>query len=191
MDDLQKCALAFQKLLNYEYHFVVGRKGQKREFYLNFNEADFHHLAGLHKLKDIAQIQQGMRSKIFNQILIGEISTVLIEKSTYYSQMVERILPLTDLENMLDDNQLIFRYNEKVHKYSLIQADYLLEGNAGAIPSYLFLCQRNDSETEQMCRTFFRAKNKNYADGQPRWTLLKKEKRCLSSGEMVCLYDRC
>jgi hypothetical protein len=104
--------------------------------------------------------------------------------------MVERILPLTDLENMLDDNQLIFRYNEKVHKYSLIQADYLLEGNAGAIPSYLFLCQRNDSETEQMCRTFFRAKNKNYADGQPRWTLLKKEKRCLSSGEMVCLYDR-
>jgi hypothetical protein len=134
MDDLQKCALAFQKLLNYEYHFVVGRKGQKREFYLNFNEADFHHLAGLHKLKDIAQIQQGMRSKIFNQILIGEISTVLIEKSTYYSQMVERILPLTDLENMLDDNQLIFRYNEKVHKYSLIQADYLLEGNAGGNP---------------------------------------------------------
>jgi hypothetical protein len=43
-------------------------------------------------------------------------------------------LPLTDLENMLDDNQLIFRYNEKVHKYSLIQADYLLEGNAGGNP---------------------------------------------------------
>lgn len=65
MDLLQECANAFQRLLVYEYHFIIGRKGQKREFKLSFQESDFHHLAGLHKLKDIAQIQQGMREKIY------------------------------------------------------------------------------------------------------------------------------
>jgi hypothetical protein len=74
--------------------------------------------------------------------------------------------------------------------WNVMSDNMRVEGNAGLIPSYLFLCQRNDSETEQMCRTFFRVKNKNYADGQPRWTLLKKEKRYLPLGEMVCLYDR-
>jgi hypothetical protein len=98
MDILQECALAFQELLVYEYHFVIGRKGQMKEFCLNFDKADFHHIAGLHKLKDIAQIQQGMRDKIFDQIISGGISLSLIEKSAYYGQMRGRILPLTDLE---------------------------------------------------------------------------------------------
>ena len=78
MDLLKKCALSFQKLLEYEYHFVIGRKGQLREFRLGFDKADFHHLAGLHKLKDIAQIQHGMRDKIFEKKLNGNISMNLI-----------------------------------------------------------------------------------------------------------------
>ena len=53
MDLLKKCALNFEKILAYQYHFVVGRKGISREFLLNFDEADFHHLVGLHKLRDI------------------------------------------------------------------------------------------------------------------------------------------
>ena len=106
MDKLQLCAKAFQKLLEYEYHFIIGRKGKLREFYLNFDKADFHHLSGLHKLKDIAQIQQGKRNKIFDQIISGEITQVLIEKSVYYEQMQGRIFPLTDLEKMLDDKRI-------------------------------------------------------------------------------------
>jgi hypothetical protein len=104
--------------------------------------------------------------------------------------MAERILPLAGLENMLDDNQMIFRYNEKVHKYSLIKADYLLEGQAELVPSFLFLGMRNDDEKEQMCRTFFRIANKDYTEGQPRYTLLKKEKIHLRSGINVVQYDR-
>lgn len=190
MDKLQLCAKAFQKLLEYEYHFIIGRKGKLREFYLNFDKADFHHLSGLHKLKDIAQIQQGKRNKIFDQIISGEITQVLIEKSVYYEQMQGRIFPLTDLEKMLDDNQMIFRYNEKVHKFSLIKADYLLEGQAYEIPSFLFLGKRNDDEMEQMCRTFFRAEKKDYTQGQSQYTLLKKEKKHLPSGEITIQYDR-
>jgi len=176
MDLLQECARGFQNLLVYEYHFVLGRKGQLRDFYLTFSATDFHHLAGLHKLKDIAQLQQGMREKVFERILKGDISLTLIEKSVYYEQMQGRILPLSDLENMLDDNKMIFRYNEKIHKFSLIKAEYLLKGQANSVPSYLFLGMRNKDEKEQMCRTFFRIKDKDYTEGQPQYTLLKKEK---------------
>ena len=190
MDLLKKCALSFQKLLEYEYHFVIGRKGQLREFRLGFDMADFHHLAGLHKLKDIAQIQQGMREKIFEKILQGDISMRLLKKSSYYSQMEGRILPLTGLERFLDDNQMIFRYNEKIRKFSVIKADYLLEGNANLIPSYLFLGARKEDEKEQMCRTFFRIKDKDYTEGQPKYTLLKKEKVHLPTGNMVTQFDK-
>ena len=190
MDLLKECALSFQVLLEYEYHFVIGRKGQLREFRLGFDMADFHHLAGLHKLKDIAQMQQGMREKIFEKILQGDISMRLLKKSSYYSQMEGRILPLTGLERFLDDNQMIFRYNEKIHKFSVIKADYLLEGKANLIPSYLFLGARNEDEKEQMCRTFFRIEDKDYTEGQPKYTLLKKEKVHLPTGNTVTQFDK-
>jgi hypothetical protein len=105
MDIIQECAFAFQKLLSYEYHFVIGRKGKMKEFYLN-------------------------------------------------------------------------------------KADYLLEGQPNSTPSYLFLGKRNKGEMEQMCRTFFKIEDKDYTEGQARYTLLKKEKKDLSSGTIVIQYDR-
>lgn len=190
MDLLKRCALSFQVLLEYEYHFVIGRKGKLREFRLGFDKADFHHLAGLHKLKDIAQIQHGMRDKIFEKILNGNISMNLIEKSSYYSQMSGRIFPLAGLEHFLDDNQMIFRYNEKIQKFSMIKADYLLEGKGNVIPSYLFLGARKHDEKEQMCRTFFRIEDKEYTEGQPKYALLKKEKIHLPTGERLVQFDK-
>lgn len=190
MDLLYTCAVSFLRLLEYQYHFVIGRKGQLREFYLDFDKADFHHLVGLHKLKDIAQLQQGMREKIFDNILKSNITEELIKKSAYYEQMKDRILPLTDLEKLLDDNKVIFRYNEKVQKFSLIRADYLLEGQANGIASFLFLGKRNKDEKEQMCRTFFRIGEKDYTQGQPQYTLLKKEKMHLPTKILTVQYDR-
>ena len=113
-----------------------------------------------------------------------------LQKSIYYEQMSKRILPLIKLENMLDDNNIIFRYNEKVQKFSLIKADYLLEGRANEIPTFLFLGKRNSNELEQMCRTFFRIGDKDYTVGQPQYTLLKKEKKHLPSGIVTVQYNR-
>lgn len=161
-----------------------------KEFYLTFDKADFHHLLGLHKLKDIAQIQRGMREKIFDKILNGFINETLIRKSAYYEQMKDRIVPLIGLEEMLDGNNMVFRYNEKVQKFSVIKADYLLEGCASEIPAFLFLGKRNGDEKEQMCRTFFRVGDIDYTKGQPQYTLLKKEKRNLLTDEVIVQYDK-
>ena len=98
--------------------------------------------------------------------------------------------PLMSLESMLDDNNMIFRYNEKSHKFSLIKADYLLEGKVREIPVFLFLSKRRDNEQEQMCRTFFRKGYKDYTEGQPQYTLLRKEKKHLPSGVVSVQYNR-
>ena len=51
-DKLQRCALAFQKLIDTQYEIIIGRKGQMSKIILNFSETEFVHLAGLHKLID-------------------------------------------------------------------------------------------------------------------------------------------
>ena len=72
----------------------------------------------------------------------------------------------------------------------MIKADYLLEGKGNVIPSYLFLGARKHDEKEQMCRTFFRKGYKDYAEGQPQYALLRKEKKHLPSGVVSVQYNR-
>lgn len=126
MDSLQKCAKAFDQLTRYQYHFVIGRKGQTLKFTVSFDPSDFHHLAGLHKLKDNVRLQTGQRSTIFRDVLDGKYPFEQIKHSAYFREMEQRLTPLAHLEEFLDSNEIIFRYNEKANRFSAIQADYLL-----------------------------------------------------------------
>lgn len=123
------------------------------------------------------------------EILNGRITYSDIKQSSYFHEMEPRLLPLSQLELFLDSNEIIFRYNSKANIYSVIQADYLLQNDYGGIPVYLFLAKRSYGDT-QVCRTFFPKSGKDYAEGQPRYTLLKKEKRNLITGEIIIQYDR-
>ena len=101
----------------------------------------------------------------------------MIEKSLFYEKMSDRLEPLCHLEELLDSDQLIFKYNENVRVYSQIKADFLLEGVYNENPVYLFLGSREENNLKnQMCRTFFPKRSIDYSFGQPRYTLLKKEK---------------
>ena len=73
--------------------------------------------------------------------------------------------------------------------FSVIQADYLLQNEFDGQAVYLFLAQRMGDDT-QVCRTFFPKEDKDYAEGQPRYTLLKKEKINRKTGEVIVQYDR-
>lgn len=190
MDLLKKCALGFNILLKHKYHFILGRKGKLKEFTISFDKSDFHHLAGLHKLKDNAKIQYGKRADVFDSILTGKITLEQIQKSEFYSEMEKRLEPLCYLEEFLDNNDLIFRYNKKINKYSVIQADYLLENKYLNQIVYLFLGARAENESEQMCRTFFPKQKIDYTLGQEKYTLLKKEKINIETGKEEVLYNR-
>ena len=189
MDLLQTCAEAFEQLLPYQYHIVIGRKGKILEFTLSFDRADFHHLAGLHKLTDNVRFLTGKREVIMQEILSGKLKLSHAQQSAFFRQMEPRLKPLAHLEECLDSNEMIFRYNSKVHTFSVIQADYLLQNNFEGNPVYLFLVCRKGADT-QVCRTFFPKTEKDYAKGQPRYTLLKKEKINLYTGKTIVQYER-
>ena len=189
MDLLQECAKSFESLLPFQYHIVAGRKGKILDFTISFDRADFHHLAGLHKLTDNVRFLTGKRAIVMQEILSGRLTIAQARQSVFFSQMEPRLKPLSHLEQFLDSNKIIFRYNSKAHTFSVIQADYLLQNDFEGQPVYLFLAQRAGKST-QVCRTFFPKAEKDYAQGQPRYTLLKKEKINRNTGEITVQFDR-
>lgn len=177
-------------MLDIAYHFVIARKGIQREFTLSFQKSDFHHIAGLHKLRDIFTAQHGSREELFDNVLNETISQNLIQKSEFYGDSSSRLLTLCHLEEILDSENLIFKYNENVRVYSQIKSDFLIEGKVKELPVYLFLVSRNDDMKNQMCRTFFPKSTIDYSYGQPKYTLLKKGKIRVSDGAVLYSYNR-
>ena len=70
MDKLQKCAKAFENLLEIQYRIIIGRKGKTVELVIGFSKLDFHHLMGLGKLKDL-RIAKQKRGSVFDEIITG------------------------------------------------------------------------------------------------------------------------
>ena len=188
MDRLQECAKAFQKLFDTQYHIIIGRKGKSVDLTVEFVPLDFHHLMGLGKLKDLHIATQN-REQVFFRILDGSISDTLINKSRYISQIQNRFSPLASIEQIFDDNRLVFRYNEKQDNFSLIQADYLLSTPHDNADIYIFIAQKELSGM-YYCRSFFPREDKDYTVGQTRYTLLFKEKITVSTGKREIQYDR-
>ncbi len=81
VDKLQRCALAFQKLIDTQYEIIIGRKGQMSKIILNFSETEFVHLTGLHKLVDNDFFRTASRKKVFDYALDGKISYDTLTKS--------------------------------------------------------------------------------------------------------------
>ena len=191
LDFLHQCAQNFNRLLDFSYYFVIARKGIQREFRISFHKTDFHHLAGLHKLTDKRRLQHGSRETLFDRILQGEFDTSFLESSFHFDEMKERLAALVNLEKLLDSENLIFKYNENVRICSSIKSDYLLEGDIDDQTLFLFLGERfDDNPIEQVCRSFFPKSKIDYSVGQPRYTLLKKEKISISDGLVLSSYER-
>ena len=69
MDLLTEAANSYLRLINYEYEFVLGKKGELVNILLKFQEDNFFHLAGLHKLKDIYAISRLTKRAHISEIL--------------------------------------------------------------------------------------------------------------------------
>lgn len=143
---------------------------------------------GLGKLKDLRIAKQN-RSSVFDEIIIGSTTYETLAKSRYLSQIENRFEPLALIEQLLDDNRLVFRYNAKLNQFSLIEADYLLSTPLENSDIYIFIAEHKDTG-KYFCRSFFPKEKKDYTEGQPRYTMLYKEKKNLTTGETVIQYDR-
>lgn len=188
MDKLQECAKAFKELTDIQYHIIIGRKGHAIDLIIDFSPMDFHHLMGLGKLKDLRLATQN-RESVFSNIIDGNISDSTITRSRYHSQIQNRFAPLAAIEQIFDDNRLVFRYNKQQNSFSLIEADYLLSTPHEGNEIYIFLARHGNSETF-FCRSFFPKESRDYTVGQPVYTLLFKEKIKLSSGAREVQYNK-
>lgn len=174
MDDLKIAALVFQGLLNVKYKIVLGKKGRLTEFCIDFEKADFFHLVGLQYLKDLPQLKKN-RELIFDKIVADEITTCDISKSQFYKDIEQRIKDFALFENLLDSNELVFKYSKNRSSFSNIKAEYFLKTLFDNRTNYIFIDSSNGRENK-LCVSFFFNDCNNYAENQITMTLLYKEK---------------
>lgn len=187
MRNIRDCVSAFLPLLNTEYEIVLGRKGVSVTLRITFDKKDCFHLMGLQYLIDRPELNRD-RGKVFDEIVAGSITTRQVESSDFYKKIEERVNFLPLLEQLLDSNDTVFKYNQKANTYSMIDADYLMKNNMEDRNLYLFLSQGSDDR--YFCRSFFPEQKMDYTKNQASWTMLYKKKRNLSTGEEMVLYDR-
>jgi hypothetical protein len=181
------CVYAFQPLLDKEYEIVIGRKGVSVPLRIAFKKRDCYHLMGLQYVADRPELHKD-RSKVYDEIMSGDISVKQIESSDFYDKIALRVDAFTSLEQLLDSNDTIFKYNQKANVYSMIDADYLMKNNIESRDLYLFLSKGDDGKF--FCRSFFPEARKDYTKNQSSWTLLYKKKINLISGTEQILYDK-
>ncbi|MCL1810304.1 MAG: PBECR4 domain-containing protein [Clostridiales bacterium] len=70
MDKLLACAKSFEKLFDINYHIIIGRKGKAVDLKIGFEPLDFHHLVGIHKLKDL-RISRANREDVYAEMASG------------------------------------------------------------------------------------------------------------------------
>ena len=182
---LYDAAKAFQNLLDIEYDFLIARKGVTVPVRVVFHKSHFYHLAGLHYLTDI-QLLRGDREKLFNRIILGEITDADIEKSHFYKKIESRLKELKNLESYFDSNTLVFKYNSITANFSLIKADYLLESKTEMMTTYTFLAKNADNNF--FCKSFFPKDKQDYSFGQTNWSILLKKKINLINDEEIELF---
>ena len=187
MRNIKDCVNAFRPLLNTEYEIVLGRKGAAVTLRIAFDKKDCFHLMGLQYLIDRPELNRD-RGKIFDEIVAGTITTEQVESSDFYKKIEERVNFLPLLEQLLDSNDTVFKYNKKANIYSMIDADYLMKNNMEERNLYLFLSKGTDDK--YFCRSFFPEGKKDYTKKQASWKMLYKKKYNLSTGEEMVLYDR-
>lgn len=190
MTVLKERAELFKKLFNIQYRIILGRKGKETEIFLNFRKNQFFHLCGLHKLTDI-QYPTKNKDKIFDLILEDKLSYDMLKKSKLFLPnedkkllgIKDRIECIIKIEEILDSNHLIFKYNKNGLRWSDITFEFIFESVDYEIPMYIFI--DNVEKNEMGCISMFPKSYTNYTKSQTKMTLLYKEKINLKTGESI------
>ena len=189
MAEIIQAANAYKNLLDIEYQILLGKKKKTISLDIVFEEMHFFHLAGFQYLKDLSGVFFESRDKIFRRILKGTLKEQMFKDSQYYQKIQERVDYLVYLEQIMDSNETIFKYNPKLKAFSVIQADFLLKNELNSRNVFTFLSQ-NNKNGKFFCRSFFPQIDKDYSAGQTNWTLLFKKKINKRKNVEIILYNK-
>lgn len=126
MDLLKRCAEIYKKYVGYNYTFVLDCG---IDIDVEFRAQYFYHLAGLHYLTDIVQVDRNKANNssvsIFKRILNGRINDVLIQKSKFYSKIYNRLTHFLNFDDLMTAKIIVDFDSSKVNKTSILSR-YLL-----------------------------------------------------------------
>jgi hypothetical protein len=115
MDNLLDSAVNFKKLCGQEYKLkLMHRPDSDTLIVLRFEEANFHHLAGIQYAHDLKLTKGITQAEFFSQVLNGKITEKDLAKSANYKTSIKpRLAHLAQLEVMLDKARNFFSFNPK------------------------------------------------------------------------------
>lgn len=190
MDLLLKTAENFKKLFDIKYNILLGKKGKEVNVVLIFRDIDFHHLAGLQYIEDMPELKRP-RDKVFVDICNDSFLRKKIYRSDFYSKIEDRVKALNHLENLLDNEKLVFSYDHRINKISKIKADFLFQSqDSEQIITYIFNEKiekeyKDDVTKEIYCKSIFPKDNIDYTQRQSKYTILKINKMCISTNTII------
>lgn len=189
INKIQINATAYAKLLNTEYYFCLSWKGKGFEVRLRFFKADFHHLEGIGQLNDL-DIHAESGNITFDKSLNGDIYVEDLSKSCKFeeSKVQNKIDFLHLLEQAIDNNEWVFRYNSDNDKRSEIQAELFLFTNVDGNDIYVYIDRRDNRKSDYYCRSFVVNPDYDKKQNQKKLTTLWKEKIDLTTGKSKVLY---
>lgn len=171
-DMLLTAAKKYQSLIGSKLVVTVGRKGKQEEIIIAFEAADFCHLAGLHKLKDIQALKGYNTSTILERILNQKLTNEMIIKSSFYGQIEERLKIVSEFPEVLKNDKVIWKFNKvRANAWSKIPWDYLIDYKVQERETYIFLKSNNHSR--YFCISAFNRGKMDYTKMQIRMTVLK------------------
>lgn len=181
MDKLKASAIAFERLLKYEYEIVAGSKKTLLEMTLFFEREHFMHLIGLHKLTDL-QIQRFRKEQMYDMVMRDELTYDYIEKSVFFSEIKERIELFPILETALDSNELLIKYKHGFAQGTVISASYIIIYNYGDVTIHYFV-DRDEKTNRYFGKSFFGRSDDKFLRNQQTFKVLKltkydKEENC-------------
>lgn len=188
--NLKKAALSFKELLDIEYRIVIGRRGITTELIIEFRKENFFHLIGLQKLEDINYPTEN-KEKLFDLIITDYLTDDFISKSNKYETInLERIIPLIRIEEIMDSNNLVFKFNRSQSNWTNMDCKFILENIDNNRSTYIFIDGNYELKENMFCRSFFIKTQKDFTKGNTKMALLFKEKINKKTGESIIQFNK-
>lgn len=188
MDKLKQSAISFAKLMNYEYELVAGSKKTLISLKLFFQKKHFMHLIGLHKLTDL-QLQRYSKEKMYDMILNDELTYEYIQRSEFFLEISERIDLFPRLEQALDNNELMIKYNSGFAVGTVICASYIILCEFENTTLHFFI-DYDETNERYFGRSFFGRTDDKFTKGQQKFKILKKYKKNIKNNTTEILVDK-
>ena len=112
-----------------------------------------------------------------------------MSNSNFFYKINKRLLLFPYIEQFLDSNSLIFKFNKNVNPTSKMKAKYIMENTICDEIAYICI-DKIENIDEYFCRSFFPKTEVDYTKGHTKYTLLYKEKINIKTQENIIQYDK-